>query len=221
MGILMDLAVIAILIINVILGYKKGLIKVLFSICAFLIAIIATLILYKPISNIVMEHTDINDKIKEIIIKNHTSDENTDTQENKEKTKLQEYIENTIKDKTNEAKAQAIEAAADVISNKVVEILTGILLFIVIRIALLILNFLTESIAELPIIKQFNQVGGIAYGTLKAFIIIYLLLTILFFIVSIKGETMIADTIDRSYITKFLYENNIIVDYCLLGKNLL
>ena len=28
-------------------------------------------------------------------------------------------------------------------------------------------------------------------------------------------------TIDSSYITKFLFNNNIIINYCLLGKNLL
>lgn len=221
MGILMDFVVIAILILNIWIGYKKGLINVIFNICAFLIAIIATLILYKPVSNIIINNTEIDDKIKQIIIVNNTSDENTDTQANKEKTSLQEYIENKIEDTTNEAKAQATEAAADIIANKAVEILTGIILFIVIRIALIILKFLTESIAELPLIKQLNQVGGIAYGILKTFLIVYLLLTIMFLVVSIKGNGMIADAIDSSYITKFLYENNIIVDYCVLGKNLL
>lgn len=221
MGILMDFVVIAILILNIWIGYKKGLINVIFNICAFLIAIIATLILYKPVSNIIINNTEIDDKIKQIIIVNNTSDKNTDTQANKEKTSLQEYIENKIEDTTNEAKAQATEAAADIIANKAVEILTGIILFIVIRIALIILKFLTESIAELPLIKQLNQVGGIAYGILKTFLIVYLLLTIMFLVVSIKGNGMIADAIDSSYITKFLYENNIIVDYCVLGKNLL
>lgn len=218
MGITIDLIVIFIFILNIINGYKKGLVNVVFNICAFLIAIIATLILYKPISNIVINNTDIDEKIKEIIINNNISDENKD---DKEKTSLEQYVERTIQDTTNETKKQTTEVIADTISNKAVQIITGIGLFIVIRIVLTVLKFLTESIAELPIIKQFNQTGGIIYGILKSLIIIYVILTILFFIVSIKGNGIITDAIDSSCITKFLYENNIIVNYCLLEKNLL
>ena len=40
MGLLVDVIVILILVLNILIGYKKGLINVIFSICAFLIAII-------------------------------------------------------------------------------------------------------------------------------------------------------------------------------------
>lgn len=215
MGICIDLVIVLIFILNIFIGYKKGLINVIFSICAFLIAIIATLILYKPISNIIINNTNIDDKIKEVIVKNNTNSSNVETYDNGEKTGLQQYIESTIENTTEEAKIQATRTVADVISNKAVEILTGVVLFILIRIAVVLLKFLIEGIAELPIIKQFNQVGGIAYGILKSFIIIYLILTILFFVISIKGNTKIEDTIESSYITKFLYENNIIVNKLL------
>ena len=72
----------------------------------------------------------------------------------------------------------------------------------------------------MPIIKQFNQVGGLAYGILKGLVIIYLLLTIMFLVISINGNGAIAEAINNSHITKFLYDNNIVVDYCFLGKNL-
>lgn len=215
MGICIDLVIVLIFILNIFIGYKKGLINVIFSICAFLIAIIATLILYKPISNIIINNTNIDDKIKEVIVKNNTNNSNVETYDNGEKTGLQQYIESIIENTTEEAKLQATRTVADVISNKAVEILTGVVLFILIRIAVVLLKFLIEGIAELPIIKQFNQVGGIAYGILKSFIIIYLILTILFFVISIKGNTKIEDSIESSYITKFLYENNIIVNKLL------
>ena len=59
------------------------------------------------------------------------------------------------------------------------------------------------------------------YGLIKGLIIIYVILTILFFVVSINENGIISNAIENSYITKFLYENNIIVNYCVLGKNLL
>ena len=73
----------------------------------------------------------------------------------------------------------------------------------------------------MPIIKQLNGIGGIVYGTAKGLIIVYLILTILFFVVSANSNGEIANAIDNSSVTKFLYDNNIIVNYCLFGKNLL
>ena len=221
MGILVDLVVVEILILNIIIGYKKGLVNAIFSICAFLIAIAATFILYKPVSNIIINNTEIEQKIKEVIINNNTNEENTQNKEDSEKTIIQQYIDNAIKDVAENAKQETTELVANTIASKGVQILTWIILFVGIRIVLMVLKFLIEGIAELPIIKQFNQVGGLAYGILKGLVIIYLLLTIMFLVISINGNGAIAEAINNSHITKFLYDNNIVVDYCFLGNNLL
>ena len=49
MGLLIDIIIIAIILLNIIIGYKKGLINVIFSICAFLVAIIITVLLHEGI----------------------------------------------------------------------------------------------------------------------------------------------------------------------------
>lgn len=218
MGIFLDIIIIAILIINIIIGYKKGLINVIFNICAFLIAIIATLVLYKPISNIIINNTQIDNKIEEIIIKNNDNDsEKIEEKNNKD---INTFIKNAIQNTAEEAKKQATEVVAKQISTKVVEVITGIILFIVIRAILFILKITTGSIAKFPIIKQLNEVGGIAYGAIKGLVIVYIILTIMFFIISIKGNEKISTAIEESYVTKVIYNNNIIVNYCVLGKHL-
>ena len=244
MGIAVDLILLFIVLLNVIIGYKKGLIKVAFSIFAFLIALIATLILFKPISYLIINNTQIDENIKSIIVKNNKFDsenqeskeqensevENNQTEkENKTEiekeennnTFIKKYVYGIISEKTNEAKNKAIETVADTVSVKAVEILTAVVLYIAIRIIIIFLSFLSDSIAKIPIIKQFNEVGGIIYGLLKSIIIVYLLLTIIFIINSIKGSGPVGDAIEDSYITKYLYNNNVIVNYCLLDKSLL
>lgn len=221
MGILIDIILIAIIILNVAIGYKKGLINVIFSICAFLIAILVTLILYKPVSNLIINNTDIDDKIKEVIINNNQVNENNNNEAQEEKTELQKYVESKVSGMEDVAKSEAIQIVADTVSKIAIEILTAILLFIITRVLVIILKFFSEGLSKIPIIKQCNQAGGIVYGLLKAIIIIYLLLTILFLVVSINGNGTISKAIEDSTITKVLYENNIIVKYCFLGKNLL
>ena len=222
MEIVLDLVIVSILVLNIVIGYKKGLMNVIINICAFLIAIVASLILYKPISMIIINNTSIDDAIREEIINNTFKNAEEQIEENKEETSLvEQYITSKIEEQTIEAKKQAIEVVANSISIKAIEILTGIILFIAIRIIIIILKLLTNIINKIPIIEQFNEIGGVIYGFIKAIIIIYILLTILFFVVSIKEDGLIKNAIDNSYITKYLFENNIIINYCLLGKNLL
>ena len=219
MGILMDLIIIAILVLSIILGYKKGLINVVFNIFAFFIALIATIILYRPVANIIINNTEIDDKIKSAIINNTT--EEKQSEESSSNTGMQKYIEDAIKNTADEAKSQVIETVANTVSIRAVEILTSIILFIVIRAVLIVLKVFTQAIANLPLIKQFNELGGVVYGMAKGLIIVYIILTIMYFVVSLNGKGNIAEAINNSYITKILYNNNIIVNYCLLGKNLI
>ena len=93
---------------------------------------------------------------------------------------------------------------------KIIEIIVAILIFIVIRAMIIVLNFLSNTISKIPIIKQFNKAGGIIYGLLKAFLWIYVLLIGIFIITSIKGDSIIYQALNNSIITKFLY-NRIII----------
>lgn len=221
MGIVIDIVVIAILILNIIIGYKKGLINVVFNILAFFIAIIITFILYKPVSNFIINNTEIDDKIKQTIIENSKKEDNSDNEKTESSNIIQKYVEDSIKNAEEDAKEKTIELVANTISIRGVEILTGILLFIVTRLILIVLGFITKFVANLPLIKQFNEIGGVLYGLFKGLLIIYIILTIMFFVVSINQKGIISKTIENSYITKILYDNNIIVNYCILGKNLL
>ena len=98
MGIVVDFILVFIILLNVIIGYKKGLIKVAFSIFAFLIALIATLILFKPVSYFIINNTQIDENIKLIIVSNNKF--NNENQTNGE----QENSESENNKKENEVK---------------------------------------------------------------------------------------------------------------------
>ena len=120
MGILADILIIAILIINIIIGYKKGLVNVIFNIFAFLIAIIITFIAYKPISEIIIKNTSIYDNIKSTIINNSNKDEKEKENENENEESLQKYIQ----DATEEVKTNTTELIAENIAKKSIEIIS-------------------------------------------------------------------------------------------------
>ena len=210
MGIVFDGIIIIILLVNIISGYKSGLVHVVFNIFAFLVALVVTLVLYRPIANQVIKTSNFDEKIESIIIENSTS-ENDEQSESKDSSAIQKYVEKYAKDIVTDAKDNAVKVAARAIAENVVSIAVLIILFIIVRLALIIVSFLADGIAGLPIIKQFNEIGGFAYGVLRGFVIIEALLAVLFFIVSINGNNSISNAIDSSVITKILYGNNIIL----------
>jgi hypothetical protein len=209
MGIILDLIVLAIVILSIILGYKRGLISVVFNLCAFVVSLIITVILYTPISNWVINNTEIDENIKNSIIENGMI-EKQESEENDGSlnTYIQKYVQDGITDTAN----NAIEQTAGIIAEKVIAIIVAIGLFIVVRIAMILLKVIIGGIANLPIIKQFDKLGGTIYGVLVGFFIVYVLLAILFFIVSVNNNETILNAINSSIISKILYANNIILN---------
>ena len=206
MGFIIDIVIAAILILSVFIGYKQGLVKVIFNVCALLVAIIATFILYRPVSNFVIEKTEIDDKIRNTIIEKYG---NTEIQSEENNEGILKLITQKLQEATIETTEKAVEVVAEEVSIRAVQIITGIGLFVVIRIALIILKFLSEGLAELPLVKELNGVGGIVYGLLRALVIIYLLLYLLFFVSSMNNNGKIQEAINESYITKYIYNNRI------------
>ena len=209
MGILLDILLIALLLFSIVLGYKKGLINVAFNLCAFIIALIITLVLYKPITNLVIENTEFDEKIESVIIeKGITNDEENTTEDGT----LNKYIEKYLMKSVDNTKNEIVKSTATIIAEKIIGIVVMIALFIVIRILLIFAKAIINGIANLPIIKQFNELGGLLYGILRGLVIVYGILTIMFIVISMNNNGIIANSIDTSIISKILYENNIILN---------
>lgn len=211
MGIILDIILIALIALSIFLGYKKGLIKLAVKLFAFVIAVVVTLVLYKPVSNLIIEKTELDDNIKNVIIENGTQEIEENNGEIKEDgfmAYMQEYVGNTI----TEAQNDIVTSVAEVVSVKAINLIAIIGIFVVTRVALILLTFISDIITKLPIIKQFNKLGGTVYGVLRGLLIVYFVLAIAFLIVSATGNNAIISAIDGSTVTKFMYTNNILLN---------
>lgn len=201
MGIIIDIILIAILILSTFLGYKKGLVKLGAKLFAGIIAIILTLILYRPVANAIIKNTPIEDKIKNVIVENAS---NFIKEENENTNEISTQITNQV---TNQVKNEILPGEAENIAKGVVYALTAIILFVVVKIILSIVVSLIDGIAKLPILKQFNEVGGMAYGIVRGLLIICIAVLLMGVYTKIKPESTLNTKIQTSFITKILYEN--------------
>ena len=190
MGILIDIIFIAIILLSAFLGYKKGLVNMASKLFAGILAIIITLILYQPVSNAIIKNTPLQTKIENIII---------------EKTQTENQGENS--NVINELSQNMIKEQAKNISINVVHAITMIGIFLLVKIILSIVFALINGIANLPILKQFNEVGGIAYGLVRGAIISVICIALLGVYAKINPQNKINTEIENTYLTKIVYKN--------------
>lgn len=215
MSIIIDLILIGIILLSTFLGYKKGLIGVAFKIVSFIIALIVTLILFKPITNYIIANTELANNIENAIVEKLSTAEIEEGQINEESTDLPnvvvDYINGGIQNTVNQAKDSVVKVVAHNLTETAISIIVMIGIFIITRLILLFAKVLLEAVSELPIVKQFNEVGGIIYGIIRAMLLIYVILAIISLILPMLDKTIILSAINNSILTKILYNNNIIL----------
>ena len=199
MNFLIDLILIAVIALFAFIGYKRGLIKVAFNLISFILAIVISIVLYRPISNFVINYTPLDNMI-ETAVEERLSSTDITTEEK----------ENIVSNYYNNIKNSSTAVIADGISKTIINIGCMIIVFIVSKIILFFFRSMGDLIAKLPLIKQVNHAGGFLYGILKGFIIIYLLLALISIISPIIDINEIVSIINNSIITNIMYNNNII-----------
>lgn len=199
MNYLIDIILIAIIALITFIGYKRGLIKVAFKLISFLLAIVLAVVLYKPISNFIINSTPIDDNLNQAIEERLSSPDISD-----------EETDNIVAAYYDNVKNSSTAATAKIISETIINVGCMIIVFIVSKLILLLFRFSGDLIAKLPLIKQLNSVGGFVYGILEGFILVYILLALIAIMSPVFNMNQIINMINSSIIANIMYNNNII-----------
>lgn len=162
MEIIIDLLIIAIVALSIWLGYKKGLTKSFLKIFNFFIALIISIILFNPISNIIINNTEVDECIQDSIISKFSNNEDIKSDDEKENNMpaiFNNYIKDEIDKATNEAKENIIKESAKQISTSIINIGVVIIIFLITRIILIFIKGIANIITKLPVIKQCDELG--------------------------------------------------------------
>ncbi len=219
-GIIVDIILFFIIAGNAVLGYKRGLARVIFNICSSIVAIILVLILYRPTTNYIIHNAKLAEKLEtacEQKLEYLFEKENVETTEQLQQSNdmnsiLKIFVGNdmgTLIEDTTDSVAQYLSTQ---ISHKIISVLVFFILFAVIRLLLYTLRNYVELVANLPIIRVFNGSGGMIYGVIKGFLIIYTTFAVLSLILPIINHTIIIDAIQKAPIASKMFNHNIILN---------
>lgn len=215
MGVIIDLIIVAIVAICVLLGYHKGLTGSLLKIVSFVVALVIAFVLFQPIANLVIEKTEWDEHIEQSIRDMTVKQEENPSSEQEETKEMSAVITNhinkAVENAAIDAKEAVIDATARDVSITIIKAGTWIVLFIVARIALILVRGLAKLLTSLPVIKQVDKAGGVVYGLLEALIILYVLLALASFISPMIEQNRLIDGIQSSFIGSYLYNNNLLL----------
>jgi uncharacterized membrane protein required for colicin V production len=199
MGIIVDLIIIGIVLLSTFLAYRKGMVKLAIGLCAFVISIVVTFVLYTPIANLVINVTSIDEAIEDIIYEKANDMLKEDTQKD---TITSQIVE--------DAKNEMLPETARTLAVSIVKGGVMVVLFVAIRIALIFITVLADAIAKLPIINQINKTTGTIYGAIRGILIVYVILLILAIPGKINPQNSLNTGVEQSILGKVMYENNVL-----------
>lgn len=217
MSIIIDLVILGILVLCIALGYRRGLTGSLLKIISFALALIIAFVLFKPISNIIIDNTNWDETLEQNIRDIITEDEaGTDSEETEKENQtmsnvMVEYINETVEEAGSEAKEAIADSAVESVAVIIINVGVWVALFILAKIILFFINALTKLVTKLPVIKQFDKLGGIIYGVLEALVVIYGILAILSLISPAISDSEIINAVHNSFIGSFMYNNNLLL----------
>ena len=208
MGIIVDLIIIAVVLLFIFLGYKKGLTGSLIKLLSFIIAIVVAFVLYKPVANAVIENTVIDDNIRTTLRATLGVEDKTENTEENVPSTIMDNINKEIENATDEVKANVIDQTTITIVN----IGSGIVIFLAVRVILVLISLFAKILTDLPVIKQVDKLGGLAYGTIEGIVIVYAVLAVISLTSVIWANNAVVTAISKSSLGEMLYNNNIILN---------
>ena len=208
MGIIVDLIIIAVVLLFIFLGYKKGLTGSLIKLLSFIIAIVVAFVLYKPVANAVIENTVIDDNIRTTLSATLGVENKTENTEENVPSTIMDNINKEIVYATDEVKANVIDHTTITIVN----IGSGIVIFLAVRVILVLISLFAKILTDLPVIKQVDKLGGLAYGAIEGIFIVYAVLAVISLTSVIWANNAVVTAIAKSSLGEMLYNNNIILN---------
>lgn len=220
---MLDLSVIIVVSIFGIIGYKRGFIKSILTFGTSIIALVLSFIVY-PMMTMLLRITPIytwiyqtiSKKVEDISFGGGLQSQGEAITKNI--TWMPDILVEQVKNNNNTAMYDLLGATniKEYISLYVTQMLMGMLAlfltWVVLKIIITtVIKLLSGIIEHLPIISTFNKQGGVCLGIIKGILMLSIVGLIIPILIEIPSIQSIYLEIQSSYLSKWLYENNLII----------
>lgn len=224
-----DVAVISIIGGFAIIGLMNGFIFSIFRLASFFVSVFISIKFYPKISEILLK-TRLYTGIRDSIFKNLTTQQpvfmpQIDSQAKNvvaetaiSQIKLPGFMKSMILDKIPSPSSlidtyKLMDIVSDELTIAVIGILSLILLYMLVSLALFFIKFILKGVAKLPIFKQMDKFGGFAFGAIEGLLLVYLVCAVLIVFSATPWFQPVLKSIDSSIAANFFYKDNFIINW--------
>lgn len=195
----LDYTILAILILGVFSGMRKGLLGSISNILCIVASIFAAKSFYKQVSLFLMQKTPIDEKLTEFLME-------------------KDYAKNLVPiiETENAVFTFSQSFISDLntfLSILIINAASILLIYVAARCILALLEGYLSSIMEIPGLKEMNRLGGGLIGLAKSVIILMLIFTFITPVSAMEILSPINEGIQKSIIAKYFYSYNFILDW--------
>lgn len=191
-----DIIVIGIVAVCIIHGYRSGFLKSLINVAAYIISIILSFLLYPVLSGFLKE-TPIYTFFVEKIGEKYPTVEALQG----EWKLLEEYIKG------------AEGAVSEIVAGLLISVISFILVVIICKVAINLIGNTLNLFTRLPVLKQFNRLGGAVTGGVIGVLVAYVVMALVVTFAPVENFDKVTSEIHNSVFAKEMYNNNIILNF--------
>lgn len=194
-----DYAIIALLVLGVISGFRKGLVMSISSIICLIVSILVAKKYYKVVTSFLVENTSIEEKIVSYLSE-------------------KAFVKNMLLSPSGESAVFSISKSFSSDLNSFVTVLiinaiSVLIIFLTARIILGIVEGFLVGAVSMPGLREVNSIGGAIVGLAKNIILIMLIFTLVTPVSALKPLSGIAGGLEASTFAKYFYTYNFILGW--------
>lgn len=218
---ILTIIILAVFVLCVFSGYKKGFLKTAFSLVSWILVLVLCNFATPIVTDLLVQNTDVESvvqttvetKVMEVV---EQAVQNANVSE-LEATLPAELKELLLGEYENIADALKDVATLDVtpVVNGIVGILGFVVTVIVLRVAMVVVEFALGIVSKLPLIGPMDKVLGVACGAGKGLIWCWVILAVVSVLALTGTNTELAGYISQSSLLTWLQDNNLLLNLIL------
>lgn len=215
---ILTIIILAIFGVCVFFGYKKGFLKTAFSLVSWILVLVLCNFATPIVTDLLVQHTDI-EVVVEATVDEKLKNAMAEVMENGKVSELEAALPAEIKELLmgeSESLEELFLSSAMIDLTPVVDGIVGILGFvitvIVLRIAMVVVEFLLGVVSKLPLIGPMDKLLGIACGGVKGIIWCWVILAVVSVLALTGVNTELAAYIAQSELLTWLQDNNVLLN---------
>ncbi len=219
-----DFTVLIIIAVFTFIGLKNGFLYSVFRLLSYILSVIFAVKFYPVLSGI-LQKTVLYDSVKMSVIRGLMKQQGqtisnakeTAAQSVVEGLKLPGFLKDSILEHIQKSNildfSGIINAVGNEIASLVMNILSLIIIYALIRFGLVFAKVIIKTIARVPVFRQLDKTGGIVLGAVEGILAVYVICAVLVLFSAFPKFSSSIEEIEKSLFADHFYENNFIVSW--------